>query len=283
MKAEKKIFLVVIIFLLLILALAFKFFTWQKSQPAHPAYSGDQQARPVSEIIIVEPPAGQTVSSPLNLFGQAVGGWYFEASFPVELVDGQGSTIARSYVQAQSDWQTVSLVPFRGELNYQLAATTTGKLIFKKDNPSGLPENDQSFTVPVVITPNQNMTIKVFFNNNILDPEIGCDKVFGLERILPKAQSVARAALEQLIAGPSSQEKSQGYYTNINPAAKIEKLTIDQGLAKVDFNQALEQPAGGSCRVSAIRAQISQTLKQFPTVKEVIISVGGRTEDVLQP
>jgi len=35
--------------------------------------------------------------------------------------------------------------------------------------------------------------------------------------------------------------------------------------------------------VAAIRAQIRETLKQFPTVDEVIISIDGRTEDILQP
>jgi len=35
--------------------------------------------------------------------------------------------------------------------------------------------------------------------------------------------------------------------------------------------------------VTAIRAQITETLKQFPTVENVVISIDGRTEDILQP
>jgi spore germination protein GerM len=45
----------------------------------------------------------------------------------------------------------------------------------------------------------------------------------------------------------------------------------------------LEFQVGGSCRVAAIRAQITDTLKQFPPVDEVIISIDDRTEDILQP
>jgi len=45
----------------------------------------------------------------------------------------------------------------------------------------------------------------------------------------------------------------------------------------------LEFQVGGSCRVAAISAQIMETLKQFPTVKDVIISINSRTEDILQP
>ncbi|MCX6760220.1 MAG: GerMN domain-containing protein, partial [Candidatus Nealsonbacteria bacterium] len=69
----------------------------------------------------------------------------------------------------------------------------------------------------------------------------------------------------------------------INTGVKIQKLTIENGIAKVDFDEQLENGVGGSCKVSAIRAQITQTLKQLSTVMSVIISINGRTEDILQP
>lgn len=127
------------------------------------------------------------------------------------------------------------------------------------------------------------MTIKVFFNNDKLDPEFSCNKVFPVERKIPKTQAVARAALEELLKGATEAEKEQGFFTSINPGVKIQKLTIEQGVAKVEFDEQLEFQVGGSCRVAAIRAEITQTLKQFPTVNSVIISIDGRTEDILQP
>ncbi len=51
----------------------------------------------------------------------------------------------------------------------------------------------------------------------------------------------------------------------------------------VDFDETLEKAVGGSCRVAAIRSQITKTLLQFPSFKKVIISINGRTEDILQP
>ena len=54
-------------------------------------------------------------------------------------------------------------------------------------------------------------------------------------------------------------------------------------MAKIDFDSNLEKNVGGSCRVAAIRNQITQTLLQFKTVQSVIISIDGRTEDILQP
>lgn len=235
------------------------------------------------EVLVVMPQANQTIKSPLIVEGQARGNWFFEASFPIELIDDQGKILGQSYVQAQSDWMTGNFVPFKGEINYQLAATTTGKLVLKNDNPSGLPQYDKKIEMPVLISPSEIMAVKAFFNNNNLDKEITCAKVFAVERQAPKTSAVARAALEQLLAGPSEQDLAQGFYTSLNSGVKIQELTIVNGVAKVDFDETMEKGMGGSCRVGAIRAQITQTLKQFSTVKDVIISVNGRTEDILQP
>jgi len=138
-------------------------------------------------------------------------------------------------------------------------------------------------TIEEPIKPEGKIVLKAFFNNNNLDPEISCNKVFSVEREVIKTQAVARAALEELLKGPTEEEKSQGFFTSINPGVKIQSLVVDNGIARVDFDEQLEFQMGGSCRVSAIRAQIEETLKQFPTVNSVIISVNDRTEDILQP
>jgi spore germination protein GerM len=130
----------------------------------------------------------------------------------------------------------------------------------------------------------ETMIVKVFFGNSKLDPEIlDCKKNFSVERMIPKTEAVGRAALEQLLAGPTDEEKAEGYFTSINPGVVIQSLTIENGVAKVDFNEQLEYQVGGSCRVAAIASQIRETLKQFPTVSDVVISINGRTEDILQP
>ncbi|MFH0854504.1 MAG: GerMN domain-containing protein [bacterium] len=129
----------------------------------------------------------------------------------------------------------------------------------------------------------ETIKVKVYFNNSMMDPEFSCNKVFPVEREVPKTQAAARAALEELLKGPIDEDKKQDFFTNINSGVKIQKLTVENGVAKVDFDEQLEFQVGGSCRVAAIRAQITETLKQFPTVNKVIISINGRTEDILQP
>lgn len=54
-------------------------------------------------------------------------------------------------------------------------------------------------------------------------------------------------------------------------------------MAYIDFESSLQEGVGGSCRVENIRSQIERRLKQFPFIKDVVISVEGNSEEVLQP
>jgi hypothetical protein len=229
----------------------------------------------------------QIIESPLVISGEARGTWYFEASFPVKIFDDDNNLLGSVTAQAQSDWMTEDFVPFNALLVFSTSTTEKGTLVLQKDNPSGMPENADELRIPVyfknVATQGEKMIIKVFFNNSNLDPEFSCNRVFPIEKTIDKTQAVARASLEELFKGVSEKEESEGYSTSINPGVKINALTIENDTAKVDFNEQLEFQVGGSCRVSAIRSQITETLKQFPNIKNVIISINGRTEDILQP
>lgn len=133
--------------------------------------------------------------------------------------------------------------------------------------------------------PNETMIVKIYFNNPDMDPnwEFECNNVFAVEREIPKTESIAMVAMKELLKGPTDEEKINGYITNINSGVIVQKLTIENSIAKVDFDEQLEYQVGGSCKTSAIIAQIEQTLKQFPTVNDVIISINGETEAILQP
>ena len=239
------------------------------------------------DLIKVDSPLpNQEISSPLSVTGQARGYWFFEASFPVRLLDGNGKEIAIKPAEAQDDWMTEEFVPFKAVLEFKMPSSDFGTLILEKDNPSGLPEKADELRMPVRFKQSsveETTKFKIYFNNSKLDPEFTCVKVFPVTREIPKTQAVARAALDELLNGLTEKEKADKYLTNINEDVKIQRLEIKDGIAKVDFNDKLEFQVGGSCRVAAIRAQITETLKQFPTVKEVVISINGRTEDILQP
>ncbi|MCC7500504.1 hypothetical protein IT396_01735 [Candidatus Nomurabacteria bacterium] len=102
-------------------------------------------------IRVTSPLPEGAISSPLVVSGEARGNWYFEASFPIELRNAAGAMIAQGYAQAEGEWMTTEYVPFT---SVPLTFTTqpsgsTGTLILRKDNPSGLPEHDNSLEIPV--------------------------------------------------------------------------------------------------------------------------------------
>ena len=91
----------------------------------------------------------QLVRSPLVVRGEARGYWFFEASFPVKLYDGDGNLLAVKPAQAKSDWMTENFVPFEVTLEFSSPDTEIGTLVLEKDNPSGLPEHADSISIPV--------------------------------------------------------------------------------------------------------------------------------------
>lgn len=101
------------------------------------------------DIVVHSPTASMTVESPLVVVGEARGTWYFEASFPIELVDANGLRLAIVPAQAQEDWMTEAFVPFSATLTFNAPTTATGTLILHKDNPSGLPEYDDELRIPI--------------------------------------------------------------------------------------------------------------------------------------
>ncbi len=160
-----------------------------------------------------------------------------------------------------------------------------------------MPSQWEPFRDEVSAKPN---SVKVFFLNSKVGAkelvpnaveELYCDITYPVERsvsLISKDDNgypgeLAYLSLSELLKGPTEAEKDKGFFTSINPAVKIRKIVIERGLALVDFNQELERDVSGSCKIQAIRSQITETLMQFPEIKNVIISVEGRSEEVLQP
>ncbi len=62
--------------------------------------------------------------------------------------------LGQGIATAQGDWMTTDFVPFKATINYTADPQIigdAGTLVLKKDNPSGLHENDDSLSVPVII------------------------------------------------------------------------------------------------------------------------------------
>ena len=107
-----------------------------------------------SNTIIVESPIHNGwVVSPLKVTGKALGVWFWEGEFSVELLDANRNAIAGAAALAKGDWtQNGVFVPFSAQLTFSQAKTKTGYLVFEFDSPKdGTPI--QKYQMPVSFAP----------------------------------------------------------------------------------------------------------------------------------
>jgi hypothetical protein len=111
----------------------------------------DKKSRGDEGMRVQQPEGGTTISSPLEITGEARGNWFFEAEFTIQLVK-DGKTLADTIARAQGEWMTEDYVPFRATL-YFPGVLETGEafLVFNNSNPSGKPELNKIYKVPVML------------------------------------------------------------------------------------------------------------------------------------
>ncbi|MDD5110136.1 MAG: GerMN domain-containing protein [Patescibacteria group bacterium] len=232
----------------------------------------DRTLEQLPAVILDEPEPNAVAQGKVSIYG------YARATVPsltYRVLDGEGKSVAQGKLAISEPRKDFSV--FESQVTFVKPNTPAGKLAVY----SGA-ETTSAQEVPLVFNP-QLTTVEVYFMNSKLAAPETCKEVFPVKRYIPKTEAIGTAALNQLIAGPTAAERSAGYTSSIPTGVKLNSLIIRDGVATADFSPALDRNVGGSCRVAAIAAEIMQTLKQFPTVKEVIIAINGRTEDILQP
>lgn len=169
------------------------------------------------QIKVTKPLPDQFVESPLTIEGEARGTWFFEATFPVKLLDVKGEVIASNPAQAQDDWMTEDFVLFKAELIFEKPSTDTGILILKEDNPSGLPENDASIEIPVRF----NQSEKIIED---ADPTKGEYFVYAILKSIDLINN--KITVEQLINEPNEKEISPE--VTLSEDCKIVKVILER-------------------------------------------------------
>jgi hypothetical protein len=130
--------------------------------------------------------------------------------------------------------------------------------------------------------------VKVFFSKHP-DSDNSVQAVFAVKRVSPTS-GVATFAVQQLIAGPTASEKTQGYFTELTASltgasncggadfqitlnTHIDTHTgtpsIQTGAAVLKFCRATQ--LAGDLVGPRIRAELDATLKQFPTITKTQI------------
>lgn len=113
-----------------------------------------QQDTTAADMIeVARPLPNMDVTSPLTIKGKARGSWYFEGRFTIKLYDAYGNLLAETTAKAQDSWMTEQFVPFKTTISFDAPDDQRGRLVFLRANPSGKPENAQSYSIPVIFPP----------------------------------------------------------------------------------------------------------------------------------
>jgi len=66
------------------------------------------------------------------------------------IIDANGKELANGIARTEDNWMTENFVDFSATLTFVKPTTTKGTLLLKKDNPSGLAENEKTLEVPII-------------------------------------------------------------------------------------------------------------------------------------
>ncbi|TAK04241.1 hypothetical protein EPO34_03800 [Patescibacteria group bacterium] len=234
------------------------------------------QLNDLPNLVVTSPLLGSIVTSPLVVFGF---GRTFEQSFAYRIRDAANKVVfeghaltAASGMGMYGPFRTDIILPAMAEKGFSLE-------VFQFSAKDGTVID--LVTVPLTLLTTDTTVFDVFFPNRLKGSNADCSLTFPVSRTVAKTAAVGRAAIASLLSGPTTSERAQGSFTSINAGTQLRSLSINDGTAVADFNAYLN--AAGSCRVTAIRSQVENTLRQFDAVSDVVISVEGKADTALQP
>ncbi len=232
------------------------------------------------EILINSPKENEKIKSPLKIEGKAKGNWFFEAQFTAELYDANDNILGRTILKSKGNWMTENFVPFEGELKFSKPATSFGKLRFLSDNPSGIPEKQKIFEMPVQFEEIKLRKVLLYYYNTEKDRDekgnIKCsrDGLVAIEREIPITQTPIQDTINLLLKGKENltqEDISLGITTEYPlEGLKLKSTNLKpDGTLILEFDDPLNKTSGGACRAGILWFQIEATAKQFEGVKRV--------------
>lgn len=139
MKYTNKIIFILIIIIILI----FVFNFYQRSITL-------KKIKDAENLIVIEYPEPYgKVKSPVLIKGKARGYFFFEANFPIKIIDENGNVLVSDYIDTKENWMTENFVFFEKYINVNFGKTKRGFIVFERANPSGLKENEFLLYLPV--------------------------------------------------------------------------------------------------------------------------------------
>jgi hypothetical protein len=240
------------------------------------------EERQVSDFIHVSnPEPDASISRRIFLEGEARGSWYFEATFPVTLVDANENMLVETYAEADGEWMTDSFVPFRMEFDIPEPTTRTGVLILKNANASGLPDRAMELRIPLKFhlrndSP-QHITFFFYSEKDLEDAFVSSP--VEITRLTDAHLDPIDAILRAMFSEPREHEYAQGARSSEDLYALDEYylgVSIENRIATIDFaDNALSILNSTATRQLMAKDLVEHTLKSQPSIDSVQYSIEG--------
>ncbi len=155
-------FLLLILIILMIIALRFMYHnketylpmpqqlqevkTVVKTEASKPEIEGNK-----ADLVSFSIKPGQEVEGKVKATGSVKGGYFFEGNILINILDANKKILKASHGTAVGDWMTSKSVSFTADLDFTGLLKGKAYIQIHNDNASGLPENDKSILIPIVI------------------------------------------------------------------------------------------------------------------------------------
>lgn len=219
----------------------------------------------------------QGAASPIAVSGEAAA---YEGTVQIEVREAgmaAGEALGRDFVTAGA---LGAFGPFATAVSFD-APTTKGLGALVLYTESAVDGSTLEATVvglnfragsdtPATPAPGQT-EVTVFF--------LAGEELVRVARSVPATSGVLRASLEQLLDGPTGEERASGLHSlfSDDAAGKLQEVMIDgEGDVVVDFSASVASDgAGTSAGSTLLLAQLNATVFQFPTVSSVEYRIDG--------
>lgn len=143
--------LVIVFAIIIVILLGILLFVPAAKGPTHTAMNNVAGlASADGHLLATAPIPNASITSPVTVHGTITGGgWFFEAVFPVKIMDADGTVLGQGQARAESEWTSSGTVPFTATVPFAKPHSETGTIVLAKDNPSGDPANDMTLVIPV--------------------------------------------------------------------------------------------------------------------------------------
>jgi spore germination protein GerM len=143
---------------------------------------------------------------------------------------------------------------------------TNGSSTSSSSSSSSQPATSTSGVTTTTTATNETTVVRVYFLRD--------EKVGPAGRTVPKDDTPAKSAMEELLKGPNASDGAAGLQSVIPAGTELHGVTISGGVATVDLSAAFGS-GGGSLSMQGRVAQVVYTLTQFPTVTGVTFELDG--------